>query len=527
MARRKSARLAPEPLPRRRRCRADTYDSRPKARSQLSAGAGTGDGKRVATGASLDRGPGQRGERRRLDLRARLLTACSMFALGLLVAAPAEATHGHHRDRRPPSHTHRCRPSSAPRRRGAGRAAHKRHCTSTPKRRAEGAEGQAGAGWTVTTGALKAIASLAPQPTAASPQQVEQGPTGPSPGLPGENGEGCESGYAGSTPFRLFSPSSIWNEPAPSGAAVDPASVGLVASLASTVFAEREAKAGPWINTASYSVPVYTVAKDQPTVRVTLEKASSAPALQAAWEAVPLPEDAHPAEGTDGVLVLWQPSTDRLWEFWRLSRSSDGWHAAWGGAMQHVSANAGVYGSEAWPGAQSWWGDSASSLELAGGLITLEELQCGVIDHALAIALPEIRAGVYASPAKREDGKSSDPLSLPEGARLRLNPRLNLQELHLPRVTLMIAQAAQRYGIYVRDGARNVTFFAQDPTPTGANPYIGAEGYFEGMTPAQLLAPFPWSQLEVLQMELHKSPKHHRHRRHRHRRRPRTPRRAA
>jgi hypothetical protein len=356
---------------------------------------------------------------------------------------------------------------------------------------------------TLPTSAPAAIASLAPQSSAPSPQPVEQGLTGPSPDPPSQGGGSCEAGYSGSAPFRLFSPSSIWNQPLSSGAAVDPASAGLVANLASTVLAEREVKTGPWINTTSYSVPVYTVAGDQPTVRVALEKASSAPALQAAWEAVPLPADAHPAEGTDGVLVVWQPSTDRLWEFWRLSRLSDGWHASWGGAMQHVSSNVGVYGPEAWPGAQSWWGDSASSLELGGGLITLEELQCGVIDHALAIALPQIRAGVYASPAKREDGKSSDPLSLPEGARLRLNPRLDLASLHLPRVTLMIAQAAQRYGIYVRDGARNVTFFAQDPTPTGANPYIGAEGYFAGMTPAQLLGAFPWNELEVLQMELH------------------------
>ena len=42
--------------------------------------------------------------------------------------------------------------------------------------------------------------------------------------------------------------------------------------------------------------------------------------------------------------------------------------------------------------------------------------------------------------------------SLPEGAHLRLNPNLNLAALHLPRLTLMIAEAAQRYGIFVRDG---------------------------------------------------------------------------
>jgi hypothetical protein len=391
----------------------------------------------------------------------------------------------------------------ARRRHGARRAVRRRRCAAPPKRRVERQPSTAApSAWPLQIGAPTPIGSFEPQ-GGASLQPLEQSATGPSSEPPSPGSASCETASSGSAPFRLFSASSIWNQPLSSGAPVDPGSVGLVASLASTVVAEREAKAGPWINTTSYSVPVYTVGAGQPTVKVTLERASSAPALQAAFEAVPLPGDAHPAEGTDGVLVVWQPSADRLWEFWRLVRLSDGWHASWGGAMQHVSSNVGVYGPEAWPGAQSWWGDSASSLEPAGGLVTLEDLQCGVINHALAIALPQIRAGVYASPAKRDDGKSSDPLSLPEGARLRLNPRLNLESLHLPRVTSMIAQAAQRYGIYVRDGARNVTFFAQDPTPTGANPYIGPQGYFEGLTPGQLLASFPWSQLEVLQMELH------------------------
>ena len=108
----------------------------------------------------------------------------------------------------------------------------------------------------------------------------------------------------------------------------------------------------------------------------------------------------------------------------------------------------------------------------------------GQINHALAIAIPNPRAGVYASPAQRTDGWSTEPLSLPEGAHLRLDPNLDLAALHLPRLTLMMAEAAQRYGIVVRDRAANVAFYAQDPTPTGTEPYTGAHGYFEGQVPA-------------------------------------------
>jgi hypothetical protein len=304
-------------------------------------------------------------------------------------------------------------------------------------------------------------------------------------------------------PFRFFSSSSFWNVPLGVGAVLDSRSVEVVGVFDGVVGAEERAGTGPWIATTDYSVPVYTVSADQPVVPVELEHHVPEAALSAAWGAVPLPASAEPAVGTDGDLVVWQPSTDRLWEFWRLKHGAGGWGASWGGAMQHVSSSTGVYGSESWPGAQSWWGVSASSLSLAGGLITFEDLQRGRIEHALALAIPGVRGGVYASPAQRTDGKSTNPLSLPEGARLRLNPKLDLAALHLPRITLMIAEAAQRYGIFIRDGSGNVQFYAQAPELTATNPYAGPQGYFEGAYPNQLLATFPWNELQLLKMELH------------------------
>ncbi len=285
-----------------------------------------------------------------------------------------------------------------------------------------------------------------------------------------------------------------------------PKSAQFVSALESEIAAETQTERGPWINTTSYSVPVYTVPANQPTVEVRLAKHE--PALQSAWAAVPLPPNAQPATGTDAILVVWQPSTDRLWEFWRLVHGASGWQASWGGAMRHVSSNPGVYGPGAWPGAKPGWGVSASSLSIVGGLISLEDLERGEIDHALAIALPNRRAGVYASPARRSDGRSRDPLSLPAGAQLRLEPGLDLAALHLPRLTLMIAEAAQRYGIFVTDGSTIVSFYAQDPISTGTEPYAGPTGYFEGKPPSQLLASFPWSHLQVLEMELHRRPAH-------------------
>ena len=303
--------------------------------------------------------------------------------------------------------------------------------------------------------------------------------------------------------FRFFAKKSFWNTRLEAGQALDPASEKLAGAFAAEVEAKAQKGERPWINTTDYSVPVYKVPPGQPTVRVKLESPYPAPALQAAWRQVPLPPAAKPSEGTDGNLVVYQPSTDRLWEFWRFSDEGGVPQAAWGGAIRDVSRSAGAYGPKAWPGAQPWWGSSASSLSIAGGLITFADLSAGHINHALALAIPRARSGVFASPARRTDGTSTSAMALPEGAHLRLDPNLDLTTLGLPPLTLMIARAAKHYGIYVRDRAGVAHFFAQDPSSLRGNPYLGEDGYFEGASPGDLLASFPWSHLQVLPMKLH------------------------
>ena len=310
---------------------------------------------------------------------------------------------------------------------------------------------------------------------------------------------------ASTAPMRLFAPTSVWNRPLASNAAVDPASPALVSALVAEVAAESTARIGPWISTASYSTPLYVVGPQQPTVTVALDDPTLPwrAGLQAAFQAVPIPPNARPAAGTDAHLTVYQPSTDRLWELWLARKSADGWHAAWGGAIEHVSTSRGVYDASSWPGAASNWGASASSLPVAAGMMTIEELRAGTIDHALAMAVPSARAGVYALPAQRTDGRNTDPLSLPEGARLRLDPKLDVRALHLPPMAEQMALAAQRYGIVVRDQTHHaIGFYSEDPTPTGVDPYGGAGGLFGGRYPSDLLARFPWRSLRVLKMDL-------------------------
>lgn len=165
--------------------------------------------------------------------------------------------------------------------------------------------------------------------------------------------------------------------------------------------------------------------------------------------------------------------------------------------MQNVSQSPGYYTSASWPDALSVWGATATSLPVAAGVITLNDLRRGDIDHAIAIDLPATAAGEWSWPAERTDGVATAPNAIPEGAHLRLDPNVNLTTLDLPPLARMIAQAAQRYGMIVRDQTGwAIGMFIQDPTPTGPDQFYTdgvpkRTGPYEGQSPDHLMSRFP------------------------------------
>jgi hypothetical protein len=303
------------------------------------------------------------------------------------------------------------------------------------------------------------------------------------------------------TEKRLFAPWSFWNAPLSRDEELDPRSRVLVAELVAQVREEIAARHGPWIGTTKSSTPIYRPPQDQPLVEVKLDsQIPSGP--RRAFRAVPLPPDAQPARGGDRHLTVWQPSTDRLWEFFGLERRPDGWHARWGGAIRNVSSSPGYYTSRSWPGARFYWGATATSLPVAGGVMTIDELRRRRIDHALALNLKRVRAGAFAWPAQRSDGQIPGEDQIPEGARFRLDPDLDIDALGLRPVAAAIARAAQRHGLIVRDKSTTVALYAEDPAPYRQDPYPDLLApYYPGHLD-RLLEGFPWNHLQLLKLRL-------------------------
>jgi hypothetical protein len=305
---------------------------------------------------------------------------------------------------------------------------------------------------------------------------------------------------------RLFAADSPWNRALPANTDLDGRSSARVAALAAEIEAGIAKNAVPSVAGSSYSTPVYVVGAQQRKVSVHLDAGSFGASLQAALASgVPIPAQAKPAAGTDKHMTVYQPSTDRLWEFWGADKRPDGWHARWGGAMQHVSTDDGYYTPSAWPGLRSsdgWnWGATASSLPVAAGLVTGRELRRGRIEHALAAAIPNPCARVFAWPAQRTDGAQQSTNCIPEGARLRLDPNVDVASLGLSPVGEMFAKAAQTYGIIVRDRTfATVSFYVEDVSTAGKTAYgRGVWGNGPGWNP---LDRFPWRRLQVLAMKL-------------------------
>src|SRR5579862_9124587 len=184
---------------------------------------------------------------------------------------------------------------------------------------------------------------------------------------------------------RLFAASSIWNTALPANAPVDPGSAALIRQFDSQVADEIRARVGPWLATSEASEPIYLVGPSQPDVEVHLDDPGLAwrRSLQRAFTAVPVPSDARAGPGSDEEMTVWQPSTNKLWEFFHMREVDGTWHAAWGGAMDDVSGSPGYYTAKSWPGAVPQWGATATSLPVAAGVITLRDFHRGVIDHAL------------------------------------------------------------------------------------------------------------------------------------------------
>jgi hypothetical protein len=304
-----------------------------------------------------------------------------------------------------------------------------------------------------------------------------------------------------STPPASLMPKSIFNSNV-TGWAVDPSSSAFVANIV----AQYQGDYGQvGVNT---NRPVYEVPAGQAMVPVTVQSGCKDFTVDTGKKA-PIPSYAMPGDSTDNILTVYQPSSDRAWEFWEAADTNGSWSACWGGKLDMATSN-GVFPNP--------YGETASGISNLATEITEADVASGSIDHAIGFEVlgeecdwsgTSAHGGLY--PADRTDCGYDIAGASAEGQWFRFAPGTEMPAGLTP-FGQMVFKAILSYGMVALDMGGDVAIEAdmngyvdgtttvegpweEEGNPVSTDPINNATG----TTPSyELVANLPWSDLQAV-----------------------------
>lgn len=205
-----------------------------------------------------------------------------------------------------------------------------------------------------------------------------------------------------------------------------------------------------YLSMTDYSVPIYFANSTTPLYTVPIGQPSWCPGFPTA---VPIPDSARPASGTDGHMTVVDLSNHYSYDFYQAVKTTTGWKTTTG-IRWNIS---GLGYNTPWTGACR-----AAGTPLLGGIITYNEMKQNLIPHALAMSLPILRnsPAMVSPPAAAAQSGSTDIRSITIGSRVQLNPQYNISSLSAK--AQVIARALQDYGAYIVDGSQTPVIYLED-----------------------------------------------------------------
>ena len=296
--------------------------------------------------------------------------------------------------------------------------------------------------------------------------------------------------------FRSFSSESPWNVAIPPNPDLDSNSALMMATLAGE---ETHLKA----DLTQWTIPLFVIDADQSPLHTVVSSRPFHPSVDPEGdgrvENIPLPDGVWPDPQKDGHLLLVDPVRRQSWDLSRAVRLADGsWRATrlaiWDlNGPGFVPADFG----------KRWWlqGARGTGMPLLAGLVRPEEVESGQIRHALACATPVNRRARYedgplelcSPPAARNDGRLDGARYIPAGARIQLDPDLDLDSLSLSPASRVVARAMQVYGMFNADVAGSFKIYFQNLGPTG--------GRWQAIGDFSDLANIPIERFRILQCQ--------------------------
>ena len=270
---------------------------------------------------------------------------------------------------------------------------------------------------------------------------------------------------------RFFSDDSFWNQPIAADAKIDPRNDKWIKMLES-----EPTKENFGIVWSQWTIPVYEV--DSNTKMVDVKHHYLVPQEKKAWNTihdrvrfehgpnfnpVPVPLNAKPDPEGDAHFAIVDWNRMLAWDMWGLKQLEDGtWESKTGMCYR-------LDGDGTFDGVELGFEDNesvhfhgpsrAAGVPVFAGLIMYDEVMAGKIEHKLSCAT---RFGAYKEfvyPASWTDGYVNG--GIPEGAVIRLDPKLDLTQFDLTKEETVIAVALQEYGMVVVDIAQGQPLYAE------------------------------------------------------------------
>ncbi|BEL09724.1 hypothetical protein Q0Z83_079150 [Actinoplanes sichuanensis] len=254
---------------------------------------------------------------------------------------------------------------------------------------------------------------------------------------------------------RLYSADSPFNQAIPADPQLDPKSAEYVKLLG-----RSKKEKGFVLALKEWTVPAYFA---KPATKRSDVRITGFDEVRRIMRGVPIPDNARPDPAEDAHLSVIDPATRCGYDLYGAEKTATGWTAKWANVTS--TADSGIY--------PSGLSTRATGFAPLAGMIWPAELRNGRIDHALVFAYPYTRSGGPVAPATSSDGKTALASALPQGARVQLDPDLDLDSLDLSAYERTIAEALQRYGMFLGDTGGALALYGVNPQSFDTNPYAG------------------------------------------------------
>jgi hypothetical protein len=289
----------------------------------------------------------------------------------------------------------------------------------------------------------------------------DRGPTGPTTSPAGSHKAPLD---ARGRPYRPFRDRSWWNTPVPVGAPSDPAGAQVLDYLSTAPESGHGCLRLAGAQHNKWGQPAYWSQPGDPVYDVRGLPAGA----PAEVKHLRIPLGAKGASNSDGTMTVYDVArgyvvllTDAHYD-----AATDSWSAS-GATVTYLDSN-GLLDTAGRSGDPRNVGTHRGN-NGATSYVRYDMVHAGAVRNVLKIAAGPALANRWVFPMTGSDGTVTDPSvgAPPEGLRLRIKPSVDVHALGLHPQALVIAEALQKYGVYLGDSGGTTALKLEDTRAEG------------------------------------------------------------